>query len=281
MTERERSVPYPKIFGILNITEDSFSDGGQFLDFDRAIAHGRNLMEKGADVLDVGPASSHPKAKPVSADKEIERITPVIEALAASQIPVSIDTFQTETQRYALSQNVAYLNDIQGFADPSFYPELADADTQLVVMHAVQQRGPATLIDVPPGEIWTRLEHFFDERVVALEKAGINRNRLILDPGMGFFLGTDMEVSFEVLRHLGRLRGRYNLPILVSVSRKSFLRKVVGRELNQVAAANMAAELFVAAQGVDFIRTHDPAALRDGLKVWSALGQLPSLKNEV
>ena len=128
-------------------------------------------------------------------------------------------------------------------------------------------------------EIWGRIERFFDQRVAALEKAGVNRNRLILDPGMGFFLGTDMNVSFEVLRNLGRLRSRYGLPILVSVSRKSFLRKVTGRPLTEMAAASLASELFVTAQGSEFIRTHDPAALRDGLKVWSALGQLPPIQD--
>ncbi|MCG8408950.1 MAG: dihydropteroate synthase [Phycisphaerales bacterium] len=261
----------------MNITEDSFSDGGKYLDFDKAVAHGHALMEAGADVLDVGPASSHPNSKPVSAEEEIERVTPVLGAFAAAGIPVSIDTFQTETQRYALSQGVAYLNDIQGFADPGFYPELADAQAKLVVMHAVQQRGPAALVDTSPAEIWGRIERFFDDRLAALEQARINRNHLILDPGMGFFLGTDMEVSFQVLRNLGRLRKRYDLPILVSVSRKSFLRKVTGRPLSEMASASLATELFVTAQGADFIRTHDPAALRDGLKIWSALGQLPPI----
>lgn len=277
MVIRKSDVPYPNIFGILNITEDSFSDGGKYLDFDKAVAHGHALMEAGADVLDVGPASSHPNSKPVSAEEEIERVTPVLGAFAAAGIPVSIDTFQTETQRYALGQGVDYLNDIQGFADSGFYPELADSETKLVVMHAVQQRGPATLVETSPQEIWGRIERFFDERLAALEQARINRNRLILDPGMGFFLGTDMEVSFEVLRNLGRLRKRYDLPILVSVSRKSFLRKVTGRPLSEMASASLATELFVTAQGADFIRTHDPAALRDGLKIWSALGQLPPI----
>ena len=154
-------MPAPKLFGILNITEDSFSDGGQYLDFDKAVAHGHDLMEAGADVLDIGPASSHPKSKPVSAAEEIKRITPVVKAFGDAQIPVSIDTFQTETQRFALHQGVAYLNDIQGFADATFYPELADADVKLVVMHAVQQRGPATLVETAPDEIWGRIERFF------------------------------------------------------------------------------------------------------------------------
>ncbi len=279
MADGANSVPYPQIFGILNITEDSFSDGGRYLDFDKAVAHGHGLIEAGADVLDIGPASSHPNSKPVSADEEIARITPVVRAFAEAKIPVSIDTFQTETQRFSLHHGVAYLNDIQGFADPDFYSELADAETKLVVMHAVQQRGPATLVETSPGEIWGRIERFFDDRVAALEKAGVNRRRLILDPGMGFFLGTDMNVSFEVLRNLGRLRSRYDLPILVSVSRKSFLRKVTGRPLTEMAAASLASELFVTAQGSEFIRTHDPAALRDGLKVWSALGQLPPVQD--
>ncbi len=279
MTVEASELPRSQIFGILNITEDSFSDGGQYLDTDKAVAHGWALRAAGADVLDIGPASSHPKAKPVSAAEEIDRLRPVLPAFAEAAIPVSIDTFQTETQRFALAQGVAYLNDIQGFADPDFYPELAASPAKLVVMHAVQQRGPATLVDTNPAEIWARIESFFDDRIAALEKAGVNRDRLILDPGMGFFLGTDMEVSFAVLRQLGRLRARYGLPILVSVSRKSFLRKITGRPLEEMASASLATELFVAAQGADFIRTHDPAALRDGLQVWSALRQFPLVRD--
>ena len=126
------------IFGIVNITSDSFSDGGRYLAPDAAIAQARKLMAEGADVIDLGPASSNPDAAPVSSDTEIARIAPVLDALKADGIPVSLDSYQPATQAYALSRGVAYLNDIRGFPDAAFYPQLAKSSAKLVVMHSVQ-----------------------------------------------------------------------------------------------------------------------------------------------
>jgi len=261
----------PQILGIVNITEDSFSDGGQFLGPEKAISQALVLADAGAGIIDLGPASSHPDARPVSADEEIRRIAPVVEALMARGIAVSIDSFLPATQRYAMAQGVAYLNDIQGFPDREIYPELAASTCRLIVMHAVQGRGIATRMHSDPDGILAQAEHFFDRRIHQLEQAGIDRARLILDPGMGFFLGSRVEASLNMLRGLGALKRRYGLPVLVSVSRKSFLRTLTGRDVGQAGAATLAAELFAAAQGVDYIRTHDAGALSDGLKIWSAL----------
>ncbi|HEV2303011.1 MAG TPA: dihydropteroate synthase, partial [Stellaceae bacterium] len=176
------------------------------------------------------------------------------------------------TQRWALARGVAYLNDIQGFSDPSFYPELAAAQARLIVMHAAQGRGRAQLLDIGGDAIWPRIEAFFDGRVAALTKAGVARERLILDPGMGFFLSRRADASLAVLGGIDRLKRRHGLPVLVSVSRKSFLRALTGREsAAELGAASLAAELYAAARGVDCIRTHDPGALSDGLKVMAAL----------
>jgi dihydropteroate synthase type 2 len=261
----------PQIFGILNITSDSFSDGGKYLDPTAALAHGRQLVADGAHVLDIGPASSHPDSAPVSAAEEIKRLQAVVPVLQCEGTVVSVDTFQTETQRWALSQNVAYLNDIQGFADQSFYRELADASPKLIVMHSIQGRGPATRAAPPPGSMVDHVTRFFDERFGALEAAGVARDRLILDPGMGFFLGSQPEPSLEVIRGLGTLKKRFDLPVLVSVSRKSFLRKLTGADVGGAAAATLAAELFVASAGADMIRTHEPRQLVDSLAVWGHL----------
>ncbi len=261
----------PRILGIVNITPDSFSDGGLYLDPERAIAHGRALRAAGADVIDLGPASSNPDAQPVSAAEEEKRLGPVLAALAGEGLSLSVDSFLTETQRYALGRGVAYLNDIQGFADEAFYPELASASCRLIVMHSVQERGGADRRRPPPGSMLERVCRFFDERLSKLTAAGVNEARLILDPGMGFFLGSRREASLEVLAGLGRLRERFGLPVLISVSRKSFLRVIAGREPGQAGFATLAAELFAANSGVDYIRTHDPGALRDGLRVWRAL----------
>jgi len=261
------------ILGILNITDDSFFDGGKYLDPDAAIAQARALMAQGADVLDVGAASSNPNSRGVEPEVEVARLAAVLPALEG--MPLSIDTFSLPVQRWALAQGVGYLNDIEGFADPALYPELAAARSKLIVMHSVQQRGPATRVDVPAGEIMDRVTRFFDTRVAALEKAGVARERLILDPGMGFFLGSDPQASFTVLRGLGALKARYGLPLLVSVSRKSFLRRITGKSPAEAGAASLAAELFAVQHGADYIRTHAPGSIRDALLTQRALAAAP------
>jgi dihydropteroate synthase type 2 len=264
----------PKLFGILNITEDSFSDGGRNLKPATAIAAARQLAADGADVVDLGAAASNVAAKPVPSDEEIRRLAHVIAALKAAGIAISIDSFALKTQRYALSARVDFLNDIEGFPDPALYPALAAADCRLVVMHAAHGRGRAQAINVPAIDIWRRIEDFFAARIAALEAAGVARQRLILDPGMGFFLGSDAAASLRVLAGLDRLKRDFALPVMVSVSRKSFLGAVIARPDPMArGAATLAAELYAAAKGADFIRTHDPGALRDGLLVMAALAR--------
>jgi dihydropteroate synthase type 2 len=261
-----------KILGILNITEDSFSDGGKFLAADAALAHGQALLKNGADILDIGAASSNPDSKPVSPEIEIARLQSVVPVLKKQGAVLSIDSFQPQVQRWALAQGADYLNDIHGFAESALYPELARADAKLIVMHAVLARGIATRDDIPAAEIFDRAVRFFEDRVAELTGAGIARERLILDPGMGFFVGSDPENSLTLLRRLPELKARFGLPLLVSVSRKSFLRKLTGRPPGEAGVASLAAELFAEANGAAYIRTHAPGALRDGLKVLKALG---------
>jgi dihydropteroate synthase type 2 len=259
------------ILGILNITEDSFSDGGKYLQPNAALAQARKLAGEGAHIIDIGAASSNPDAKSVAPEMEIARLEPVVAALKKDGIAVSIDSFAPDVQRWALAQGVDYLNDIQGFPDEALYPELARADAKLIVMHSVQARGRATRVAVPPEEIFPRVSRFFEARVAALTKAGIARELLILDPGMGFFLGANPEASLTMLRRVGDLKRHFGLPVLVSVSRKSFLRALVGRVAQEAGSATLAAEMFAVSQGADYIRTHDPGALRDGLAVWNTL----------
>ncbi|HUD52078.1 dihydropteroate synthase [Parvibaculum sp.] len=263
-------IPGPKILGIVNITSDSFSDGGKFLAPEAAIAHARTLVSEGADIVDLGPASSNPDAAPVSAAEEIRRLAPVLDALLADGVEISIDSYLPETQAYALARGVPWLNDIRGFPDPAFYPALAASSARLVVMYSIQQ-GQADRRESPPGDIVEHICRFFGDRLSALEAAGIDRARIVLDPGMGFFLGPRPETSFGVLGRLGEIRGRFGLPLLVSVSRKSFLRAVTGRATGEAGAATLAAELIAAMKGADFIRTHEPAPLRDALAVAAAL----------
>jgi dihydropteroate synthase len=269
---RGEAVGTPRIAGILNLTEDSFSDGGLYLDAERAVARAHDLVAAGADLIDLGPASTRPDAVPVGAATEIRRLEPVVDRLVAAGLRLSIDTFEPETQRWAMGRGVAILNDVQGFPHPEVYPDLARASCDLVVMHSVQRLGPATRVATETARVVQGIDDFFDARLRALEAAGVARRRIILDPGMGFFLGRHPGVSLEVLRRLGELRATFALPIWVCVSRKSFLGQITGRKVPERGAATLAAELFAASRGADYLRTHDVAALRDALAVWSALG---------
>ncbi len=262
-----------KILGILNITTDSFSDGGRYLEPGAALFHAQAMAQSGADIIDIGAASSNPDSQPVAPQVEIARLAAVVPALKVKGLSLSIDSFATEVQRWALAEGVDYLNDIHGFAEPALYPELAKASARLIVMHMVQERGVAVRTEVPSGEIWDRVTRFFDARIKALTDAGIAKERLILDPGMGQFVGSDPENSLILLRRLPELKARYGLPVLVSVSRKGFLRKLVNRPAQESGAASLAAELFAEAAGADFIRTHAPGPLKDGLKILKTIGK--------
>jgi dihydropteroate synthase type 2 len=261
----------PVLVGIVNITADSFSDGGRFLDPNAALAHARRLRAEGADIIELGPASSHPDAAPVTAVEECRRLTPVLDALAADGTAVSVDSPRSQTQHLALARRVAYLNDIQGFPDPDQYAALAASDCQLIVMHSVQRRGNATRVHTDPDTVWARVDRFFAGRLARLEAAGIRRDRLILDPGLGFFLGANPEPSLVVLGGIGRLRARFGVRVMVSPSRKSFLRALTGTAAHQIGAATLAAEIYAAFAGVNYIRTHDVQAVRDALTVLHGL----------
>lgn len=255
------------------MTEDSFSDAGRFVEPDAAIAQARRLYADGAQVIDLGAASSKPGAKPVPADIEIQRLGPVIAALKRLGVDASVDSYAPEVQRWAIAMGAAYINDVRGFPDPSLYPALAESGAKLIVMHSLEGLGPATSRSCAASQIMDRVLGFFRGRIDALSRAGIARDRLILDPGMGFFLGRDTDASLEVLRHLDQIRSEFGLPILISVSRKSFLRKLANAALDSVAPASLAAELFAWDRGAAMIRTHEPGQLIRAVAVWRALMQ--------
>lgn len=261
----------PRVLGILNITADSFSDGGRYLETSEALGHADDLWQAGAHVLDLGPASSHPDAADVPPEQEIERLRPVVEALRRRQRPFSVDSYHPRTQLWALEAGAAYLNDIQGFPDREIYPTLARASCRLIVMHSIQREGKATRKAADPEQTLAGIIGFFEERVARLEAAGIDRDRLILDPGLGYFLGDTPEPSLQALGRLGELRAHFGLPVLICPSRKSFLRAVTGSPLEAMGPATLAAELHAVLQGTDYIRTHEPRQLRDALNVWKAL----------
>ena len=262
--------PTPVILGILNLSPESFSDGGKYSEPAVALAHATHLVAEGADVIDVGAAASNAAAPTISPAAELGRLDPVVSELMRAGTAVSIDSASPEVQRHGLDLGVAYLNDVSGFGDEALYPRLAAAQTKLIVVHTLTGARAAPR-DTRPGEIMASLQRFFDGRIAELTKAGVARERIILDPGMGLFLGSGAGPSIEALRGLPALRARFGLPILVSVSRKSFLGDITGRPVAERAAGTLAAELYAIDAGADYVRTHAPGALRDALAVSRAL----------
>ena len=261
----------PEIFGILNITTDSFSDGGCYLEVDKALAHADLLTKEGASVIDIGAASSHPDSQSVTVTQEMERLQEIIPMVQKKGISISIDSYNREIQLWAMQQNVDWLNDIHGFGDSSIYEQLSASDCHLIVMHAVQMTGAATRVSIAEDHIWDMIFRFFDERLNKLTHAGIARERLVLDTGMGYFLGNMPEASLAVLKDIDRLKCAFDLPVMISVSRKSFLRYLSGRSIADSDSITLAAELWAARAGVDYIRTHHVAQLHDALDLYRYL----------
>jgi len=264
-------MPTPRVLGIVNLTEDSFSDGGRFVEPAAAIAHADTLLDAGADIIDLGAVASNPDAARIPAAAEIARLAPVIAHLHARGATVSVDTFRPEVQRDALARRVAFLNDIHGFPHAAVHGEIAESSCRLIVMHSLHGADPITRADIPVGDVVDTIIRFLEARVDILTRAGVARGRIILDPGMGYFLGANPHASLAALAGIGRIKRALGLPLLVSVSRKSFLRAVTGRpDATQAGAATLAAEVYAALAGADYIRTHDVAALADALTVLRA-----------
>lgn len=257
----------------MNITEDSFSDGGRYLAPEAAVAHARAQAAAGADLLELGPASSNPDADLVSPKDQIARLEPVVSALADDGLLLSIDATEPRVLSWALDAGVSMVNDVRGFPDPETQARLADASADAVVVHSLLERARATRDRATPEQVLDSIERFFDKRLGELVAAGVAEERLIVDPGMGFFLGSDPRASIAVLQRIPALRARFGRPVFISVSRKSFLRKLTNRPVDSAGAATLATELWAAQAGADYLRTHDAGALRDGLTITKLLSE--------
>jgi dihydropteroate synthase type 2 len=267
---------HPQILAIVNVTRDSFSDGGHFLNTDRALAHARALLAEGADILDLGAQSTHPDAESVDAETEIARLDPLIRALHADGATLSIDTYRPAVMQHALEHGVALINDVTAGRDPAIPELLADHTARILIMHSTSPEARARRAAIPADTILDRILRFFEQRIAAFEAAGVRRDRLILDPGMGMFLSRSAQASVVVLQQLQRLRQAFDLPLCVSPARKSFLGVLLGdrdagRPPAERDAATLAAELFAARQGADYLRTHRVAPLKDALTIWRRL----------
>lgn len=259
-------------FGIVNVTRDSFSDGGRFLRPEAALEHADRLLADGADVLDLGAESTHPDAEDVSAEEELRRLQPVVEKLLERGATVSIDTCKPAVMRAMTALGVHWLNDVSGFRTASAMEAAAATPPRVrfVVMFSRSQGPRADRPDADAARVLGEMQAFFAERLRSFAAAGIARERLVFDPGMGFFLGHNAAPSLRVLKHLSELRA-FDVPLLVSVSRKSFLGEVTGKPTAERGPASLAAELWALRNGASFVRTHDVAALRAAWAVEQAI----------
>ncbi len=216
-----------KIIGIVNVTRDSFSDGGRYLAPQAAVEHARRLLAGGAAIIDIGAESTHPDAEDVPAAVEIERLSPVVAALKAEGVPVSVDTHKAEVMRAMIALGVDYINDVTALRDADAVAAVRKSEVRLIIMHSTAATARAQRQCVEAATIVARIKTFFERRIGELEAGGIRRQRLILDPGMGFFLGSDPQLSLEVLRNLRAIK-EFGLPVCISTSRKSFIGALLG-----------------------------------------------------
>ena len=253
------------VMGILNITPDSFSDAGKFQHLEFALSRAEQMILDGADILDIGGESSRPGAPPVPLADELRRVMPVLYALRDCGKPLSVDTYKPQVMREAILAGADMINDINGFRAPGAIEAVKDSDCALCIMH--MQSVPETMQDQPQYEDVVReVIDFLRERVDAMLVAGVERERLCIDPGFGF--GKTVEQNYALLRATGRLRSELGLPVLAGLSRKSMLGAVTGRPVEQRLAGSLGGALAAVAQGAEIVRVHDVAETVDALAVW-------------
>jgi dihydropteroate synthase len=257
-----------KLMGIVNVTPDSFSDGGLFLDADAAISHGRELAAEGADILDVGGESTRPGAEAVSAEDELARVEPVVAGLASDGAQVSIDTSKAAVAAAALDAGAEIVNDVTALrADPELAALCADRGCEVVLMHMLGD--PRTMQDDPRYEdVVDDIKAFLAERIEFAASEGVKEERIWVDPGIGF--GKTVEHNLELIRRLGEFRdlGR---PIVIGTSRKSFIGKLTGAEVEGRLGGTVATNVLAYANGADVLRVHDVAPVREAMTTVDAI----------
>lgn len=257
-----------RIMGVVNVTPDSFSDGGQLDDVEAAVAHGLRLVEEGADLLDVGGESTRPGAQPVAVAEQLRRVVPVIERLAAATaVPISVDTSAPEVMRAAVAAGAGMVNDVRALCADGAAETAAELGVAVCLMH---MRGePAHMQDDPEyADVVGEVHRYLADRILACQFAGIDRRRVLADPGFGF--GKTLAHNLELLRALERF-GSLGVPLLVGLSRKSLVGALTGREPGARAVGSAAAALIAVQRGAAIVRVHDVAATRDALAVWEGV----------
>jgi len=261
------SLARPLIMGVVNITPDSFSDGGSFATASTALAHARRLVDEGADLVDIGGESTRPGAGGVALEEERRRVLPVLEQLAGGTVPVSIDTQKPELMREAIAAGASMINDVNALQAPGAIAAVAQSGVAVCLMH--MQGTPADMQTDPHyDDVVAEVLEFFGERMRAAHAAGIAPDRIVLDPGFGF--GKTLEHNLELLRRLDRFNTT-GAAVLAGLSRKGMLGRLTGREVDERVYASIAAALIAVEKGARIVRVHDVAATRDALAVWTAV----------
>ncbi len=272
---RERIIAFdrPLVMGIVNVTPDSFSDGGQFLQADHAVGHALKLIEEGADLIDIGGESSRPGAESVPIEDELQRVVPVVEQLRSqTEIPISVDTYKSEVAQAALAAGADIINDISALRmDPEMVRVLAQSGAPVILMHMLGT--PATMQQSPHyTNCVEEISAFFVQRIAFAVQHGIARERIIVDPGIGF--GKRLEDNLDLLGALHRFT-QFGLPLLVGASRKSFISRVTGAQTSPTErlGGSIAAAVVARQRGANILRVHDVAATIEALKVAEAIAE--------
>jgi dihydropteroate synthase len=267
-TDAVRTVFKPLVMGILNVTPDSFSDGGKFQSLDHAITHAEQMIEDGVDIIDIGGESSRPGAVALPLDEELRRVIPLIYALRDCGKPISIDTYKPEVMREAIIAGADIINDIRGFASLESRAAVADSDVGLCVMH--MQNFPDIMQDRPSYKnVTSDVIAFLRERCEQLMAAGVEKNRLSVDPGFGF--GKTLEHNITLLQNISLMQDELGLPVLAGISRKTMIGAITGKPVERRMAGSLAAALAAMAQGARIVRVHDVAETVDAIRVWQTL----------
>jgi dihydropteroate synthase len=255
------------VVGILNVTPDSFSDRGLFIDREKAFDHARRMSVDGADIIDIGGESTRPGALPVPVDVELDRVVPLVEALAREGMRVCVDTAKPAVMRAALAAGAGMINDVRALGEPGAIAALAASKAAVCLMH--MQGEPRTMQAEPHyADVVKEVRAFLVERALACEAAGITRDRIVIDPGLGF--GKTVAHNLALLRSLGDLKAT-GYPVMAGISRKSTLGRIADRGVNELVAASVAAALAAVARGASIVRVHDVRETVDALKVWMAV----------
>jgi dihydropteroate synthase len=261
----------PQVMGVINLTPDSFSDGGQFSTLSDAIDHAVRLIEEGADLLDLGAESTRPGAQSLSADNELARLVPVLRQVRQLGRPISIDTRKPEVMRAALAEGADMINDVSGFVLPEAIDAVASVQCAVCVMH--MQGEPSTMQQAPTyRSVVSEVRAFLQDRMQTLLAAGLDVERIVLDPGIGF--GKTLDHNLMLLHQLSSLNS-LGAPVLVGLSRKSMIGQLTGQPVERRLAGSIAGALASVERGASIVRVHDVRATVDALRVWRAVQMRP------